>query len=152
MKDLLSVIDRMAGKYSMTVRYLVSGGTSFTTNILGLYFFKEYTSIGLSASVIVSFLVAFMVSFLMMKYITFQDDSSEKNHRQDASYFGVAMFNLALNYFLVLVFVNFFGIWYILAQVIASLLIAISSFFIYKNIIFVKPFGSNYDVSTDKKL
>ena len=138
MRDILSTVDRIAGRYSMLVRYLISGGTSFGTNIVALYLLKEYTNIGLSASVVAAFVIALIVSFLMMKHVTFQDSSKERKHKQMISYCAVAIFNLFLNWFLVSLFVERFNIWYILAQIISSLLIAMSSFLIYKHVIFVK--------------
>lgn len=139
MKELSSFIDNIFGKYAMIVRYLISGGTSFGTNIVALYILTEYFfgKQNYLISAIFSFIVGFIVSFLMMKHWTFQDSSTDGIHEQLTVYFSVAIMNLLLNTLLVYLFVEFMGSWYIFAQVAASLIIAVWSFFIYKYLIFV---------------
>ena len=131
-------IERIFGRYAIIVRYLISGGISFGTNIVILYLLTEYLGLYYLASVVLAFLVAFVVSFFMMKRWTFQDTSKEGVHQQMSIYLSVAVFNMLLNTALVYLFVEYIGVWYIFSQFIASLLIAVSSFFIYKYLIFVK--------------
>lgn len=131
-------IERIFGRYAIFVRYLISGGISFGTNIVILYLLTEYFGVYYLTSVILAFLVAFVVSFFMMKHWTFQDTSKEGVHQQMSIYLSVAVFNMLLNTALVYLFVEYIGVWYIFSQFIASLLIAVSSFFIYKYLIFVK--------------
>ena len=51
-------------------------------------------------------------------------------------YLAVALFNLALNTAIVYVCVEYIGLWYVLAQIVASVIVAVSSFFIYQHLIF----------------
>jgi putative flippase GtrA len=139
MNGIILTIDRVFGRYATIVRYLISGGSAFGTNIVLLYLLTEYLDMYYLLSAVISFVFAFGVSFFMMKNFTFQDGESEKTHKQLVAYFSVAIFNLFLNSLLVFIFVEKFYIWYIFAQVVASLLIAVSSFFIYKHLIFKKP-------------
>ena len=57
-------------------------------------------------------------------------------HVQMTLYFSIALANLAFNTFLMYLFVDRFHIWYLLAQILASGLIAFESFFISRHIVF----------------
>ncbi|MDO8493093.1 MAG: GtrA family protein [bacterium] len=139
MKDILLIIDKIFGRYAVIVRYLFSGGTAFATDIILLYILREYFGVSVAIAVVIAFIFAFAVSFLMMKHVTFQDGSSGQTHKQLVAYFGVAIFNLFLNSFLVFLFIEKMDLWYIFSQVVASLIIAVWNFFIYKYLIFIKP-------------
>ena len=134
------IMDKVFGRYAIIVRYLTSGGTAFGANIVVLYVLTEYVGVYYLFSVVLAFLFGLIVSFLMMKHWTFQDGSYEEVNRQAAVYFGIALFNLVLNTTLVYLLVEAVHVWYVFSQVMSSLLIAISSFFIYKHLIFVKKF------------
>ncbi len=137
MNDLLSIIDKISGKYTVIARFLISGGSSFGVNIVSLYILKEYIKIDLWLAVPFAFMIAFIVSFLMMKHVTFQNKGLGQTHKQLVAYLGIALFNLALNSFLVLFFA--LSVHYIIAQIISSLSIAVWSFFIYKYFVFIEP-------------
>lgn len=138
MKEVSYWIEKTFGQYAVIVRYFISGGSSFGTNIIVLYLLTEYLKVYYLVSAVLSFLIAFVVSFFMMKHWTFQDVSTDGVHKQMSAYLGVALMNLLLNTALVYLFVEYMGIWYIFSQVAASLIIAVSSFFIYKYLIFAK--------------
>jgi len=89
-------------------------------------------------SAIMAFILAFGVSFTLMKFWTFSDSSQEDLHMQIVAYLFVAIINLILNTFLVYAFVEWISLYYIFAQIVASALIAIESFFVYQNFIFRK--------------
>ena len=85
---------------------------------------------------LVSFVFAFFVSFVLHKFWTFGDRSQEGMHMQMGAYLFVAVVNLSLNTLLVYLFVEQTGLHYIIAQILASALIAIESFFVYQRFIF----------------
>ncbi|MBI3633270.1 MAG: GtrA family protein [Candidatus Vogelbacteria bacterium] len=129
----------LLGPRGIIVRYLISGGTAAFVDLLILYVLAEYVHIVYTISVAIAFIFAFMVSFVMQKYWTFQDHSNHRVHKQAAITLMIALVNLVINSVLVSFFVEVVHIWYMLSQVIASLLIAIFSFFIYKFFVFAKP-------------
>jgi putative flippase GtrA len=67
----------------------------------------------------------------MQKYWTFQDDSNDKIKSQAIIYVIVTSANLALNTFLIYLFVEQ-GLHYLFAQVLSSIIIAVESFFVYR--------------------
>lgn len=118
------------------LKYLISGGTAAAVNLLLLYFFTSILGIWYVISAVLAFSLAFIVSFVFQKFWTFEDHSTDGVHVQAASYLLVALVNLCLNTLLIYFFVEFFGIHYLVAQIIASISIACESFFVYRRFIF----------------
>lgn len=116
------------------IRFLISGGSAATVDIAVLWILEEKFDMWYLTASVLAFLVAFLVSFFLQKFWTFRDANKEGMHRQMVVYFTVSVINLCLNTLLMYVFVDWFGIWYILSQVIVSLMIACMSFFIYRRI------------------
>lgn len=135
-KDIYTRFDERYPAHTQIFRFLLSGGASFGTDLALLYVFTDVFDIWYLTSAVVAFILAFFVSFTLMKFWTFGDSSREGMHTQMGAYFLVAVINLVLNTLLVYVFVETAGLHYLLAQVVASLLIAVESFFVYQRFIF----------------
>ena len=129
-------IYNVAFTYRRAVKYIVSGGTAALVNITLLYFFTDTLGIWYLISAVLSFIVAFVVSFCFQKFWTFGDHSIDLMHSQAAVYLIVALVNLGINTALIYGFVEFVGIHYLIAQIMAGLIIACESFFVYKRFIF----------------
>lgn len=121
------------------LKFIVSGGLVAGMELLVLYVCTDVFHVWYLFSLIIAFVIAFCLSFTLQKFWTFQNKGTEQIHFQAASYFVVALLNLGLNVTLLYIFVQFFGVWYLLAQVFISASIAIWSFLVYKFLIFKKP-------------
>ncbi len=133
MKDLLR---RQIIKHKRPIKYLIAGGTAALVDLSLIYFFTDILGIWYLYSACLAFSVAFFVSFFLQKFWTFRDNNTERMYRQMTVYLSVALFNLILNAFFMYILVDGFKVWYMLAQVMASGLIAcesylVSSFFIF---------------------
>ena len=117
-------------------RYLVSGGTAAFTDLALLYVMTDFLHIWYVVSVTAAFLVAFVVSFTAQKFWTFQDHSTDRIHAQGSMYFIAAVLTLVVNTYAVYLLVSDLHMFYMLAQILVSVLIAISNFFIYNKLIF----------------
>ncbi len=130
-----------------TFRYAASGGGN---TLLGLiiyyisfkYIFVErvfhfgfYAFEGHIAALIVSFCITFPVGFFMSKYVVFSD-SKMKGRIQLFRYFMICLFNLALNYILLKVFVEKFHIYPVLAQVLTISIVVVFSYVAQRNFSF----------------
>ncbi len=118
------------------IRFVISGGTTAATEIAFLYVFTQFFGLWYLFSLVLAFLIALCVSFTLQKFWTFRDRNVGTLHLQAASYAGIAVVNLAVNAALLYVFVQFFGLWYVFGQVLCDAIIAVSSFVIYKFVIF----------------
>ena len=117
-------------RYQRLLRYLVAGGGSAAVDFFFLYLFTDVAGIHYLLSSVFAFLIAFVVSFILQKFWTFQDHSTDRVHMQAVAYFVVAGLNLLLNTLLMYLFVDKLHVWYLFAQFISSGLIACESFFI----------------------
>ena len=72
----------------------------------------------------------------MQKFWTFNNRETSRTHIQLAQYLAITLGNLALNTLLVYIGVAILGLWYLLAQIIASVLIALYSYFVYQRFVF----------------
>lgn len=118
------------------VKYLFAGGFATGLNLLLLYCFTEFLHIYYLLSAVGAFLVSFAFSFILQKYWTFKNRSINRARSQAAKYFLMQVSNLALNTTLLYTLVEYGHIWYIFAQAIVSLVLAIVTFFISQRFIF----------------
>lgn len=117
-------------------KYIIAGGTAAVVDLSLLYILTEKFRIWYLMSAILAFIVAFIVSFLLQKFWTFRDSSTDRTHKQVIVYFIVSVFNFILNTSFVYLFTDFLHIHYIISQILASGVLAISSYFIYSLFIF----------------
>ena len=134
------MIDRL--KSIKVLRYIAAGGTAAAVNLLLLYIFTEFFHIWYVISASLAFLIAFGVSFILQKFWTFKDGSLRRVRLQLVLYFAIALANLAINAALIYLLVEFARLYHILAQIITNALIALESFFVYRNLIFKEQFVS----------
>lgn len=118
------------------VKYVISGGSAAVVNLSILYLFTEFLHIWYLISASIAYILAFGVSFGMQKFWTFKDHETSDIHKQLSLYLVVILVNLGLNALFVYLLVEHTGIWYMIAQVISGLIIAVESFFVYKFFIF----------------
>ena len=114
------------------IRFIIAGGSAFSVNIFFLYIFTEFFGLWYIFSATLAFMLSFLVGFSLNKFWTFADSSANFIHSQIFIYLGVNLVNLAINNALLYFMVESLAIWYILAQALASILIAFESFFVYK--------------------
>lgn len=117
-------------------RYVISGVTVATFELALLYAFTQFLGVWYLFSAVLAFLFAFCLSFSLQKFWTFQDTKREGVHKQASLYLFVSVCNLCVNVVLLYILVQIFGIWYMFAQVIVDAVIAVSSFLVYKFLIF----------------
>lgn len=110
---------------------------AFSANIALLFLFTNEFGFWYLISSVIAFTGALFVSFLMQKYWTFR--SSEHGAVVTEAWMTIilALINLILNTVLMYIFVELVHVYYLLAQVLAAGIIAIETYFVYKNIIFI---------------
>lgn len=130
-----------------TFRYAASGGGNLVLGFLIYlvsykYLFHEkdfefgfFAFKGHIAALFISFLVTFPIGFFMSKYVVFSD-SNMKGRIQLFRYFMICMFNLALNYLLLKIFVEVSHIYPVLAQVFTIAIVVVFSYIAQRNFSF----------------
>lgn len=122
--------------YKQILKYLIAGSIGTFVNLGLLYFFTDILEVWYLASAVIAFVLSFFVSFFLQKFWAFADAGKQKMYRQMAGFLAVALANLVINTLLMYLMVDGFKIWYMLAQLIISALIAIESYLVYKFFIF----------------
>lgn len=117
-------------------RFIAAGSIGAVTNISLLFLFTEYVGLYYLVSAGISFILACCVGFALQKFWTFRERSLESVHSQAMGYFTISTTNFFLNLALLYFLVEKIHLWYIFAQIIASGLIAVSSFLLYRYVIF----------------
>jgi len=123
-------------RFHRTVRFLISGGSATVATISALYFFNSVLSIWYVTATVLAFCVGFVVSFSMQKFWTFKNMEIDHVKQQASVYLVIVLFNLLLNTALVYLLVENFDLMPVVAQLIASALIACESFFAYRILVF----------------
>jgi putative flippase GtrA len=118
------------------LKYLASGGMGIVVNLGTLHLLADVVGLYylLSSFLAVSF--STVVGFLLQKFWTFEARGSGGTAGQFGLYVAVAVMNIALNTLIVYVLVDHLGFHHLLAQFIGAGLVAVSSFIIYKKVIF----------------
>lgn len=117
---------------AQVMRFLIAGGIATVINLAMLYVLTEFAAVWYLYSSIGAFFVAFVFSFSLQKYWVFRSDHHSKIPTQLPLHLGAALCNLGLNTLLLFMFVEYAHLWYILAQLVASTVIAVESFIVFR--------------------
>ncbi len=130
-----------------TFRYAACGGSNVVLDI-SLFFFlyhfvfhKQIVDLGFIAfqphiaAFLFSFCITFPVGFLMSKYIVWTG-SNIKGRIQLFRYFVIVMMNLFFNYFLIKLFVEYFGVFPTIAKIMTTVIVVIFSYLSQKHYTF----------------
>ena len=126
-------------RYRSLAKFVVSGVSAATVDILLLYIFHGVFHLNIIFSTSAAFILSFFVSFYLQKFWTFSNPCKKHLYRQMFFYMLVAFINLNINGYLMHLLVEQYHIYYILSQIIVGASIGLESFVIYKFIIFHKP-------------
>jgi glycosyltransferase involved in cell wall biosynthesis len=122
---------RLGAGLFRVMKFVLVGGLAAVVNLTVLYLFTSVLGVWYLLSSMVSFLVALVTNFFLQKFWAFR--SRHKLPFQEfIPFVGANLVNLVLNTGIVYVAVSILHIHYLLAQIIASVLIACESFFIYQ--------------------
>jgi putative flippase GtrA len=127
-------------------RYIISGGTSATVDLALLYFLNSILHMHYLWAATLAFAAAFCVSFVMQKFWTFKNHSTENIHKQVMLYLFTSLCGLSLNTLFMYIFVDHFNINVILSQVFAGALVACGSFFVSRTVF---KYEQTADVQSD---
>lgn len=119
-------------KWQMLLRYGITGVTGGVIQTLTLAWWVEIVSdhdqTRYRPGVILGFCTALIVTFLMQKYWTFRDRSHARATRQFILYGVIALASLFGNAWLMYLFVEGVGMWYIAAQLLTIAIVSGLSF------------------------
>lgn len=118
------------------LKYLASGCIGIVVNLGSLHILADIVGIHYLVSSVIAVSISTIVGFLLQKYWTFDARETQGTAGQFGLYVAVAVLNIALNTLIVFVLVDFFGFHHLPAQFVGAAIVAVSSYVIYKKIIF----------------
>lgn len=118
------------------LRYIISGGLAAFTHMGALYILTDHVGMWFVIANVLAFCFGLIVSFGLQKLWTFGDMRSQGVHRQALWYALVQVLSLGIDTVLLYVLVTYAGWWYLGAQFLLLILIAVGNFFIFNRVIF----------------
>lgn len=134
--------------HKLIIRYLIVGSIGASVNIFSLYILTSMIGIWYIISAICSFIASLIVAFFLHKFWAFKDPLFIKRHvlRQTILYTASSTSLLTLNILFLYILVDFFEMWYLLAQFFSLGTVAVVSFMFNKAVTFKKIDIAIYDV------
>ena len=125
-------------KYIKILRYIFAGGIATAFNLVILFICVHYLKIWYLIGAIIAFCCAVVISYTLQKFFVFKNYSRKDMGRQFFNFFIFTLFILGVNTLLMYVFVDVIGLWYILAQIFASIITACANYIYFSKFIFAK--------------
>jgi len=111
-------------KYTRIFRYIIAGSIATAANLEFLFVGVHYLKMWYLTAAVISFCLAVIISYLLQKFFVFKNYSKAERQKQFYMFLVFAIIMLEVNTLLMYIFVAIIGIWYMLAQAIAAILIA----------------------------
>jgi len=110
------------------VKFALVGIVNTLTNLTILYILTDFFGIYYMVSAVFGFLVAVTNSFIMNSFWTFKETSGVNRRKECSRFFVVSISALIVNLSFLYIFTEFFGIYYLLSQILAVGVATIVSF------------------------
>lgn len=110
------------------IKFAMVGVVNTIINLSVLYVLTEFFSVWYILSSLLAFLVALTNSFIMNTRGTFKSNIKHKTATKYGKFFMVSAITALSNLFFLYLFTEFFGLWYMLSQVIAIVLTLMTNF------------------------
>jgi len=138
MEHIRVFLDRLPFREWRIMRYLIAGGTSAAVNLSLLFLLTSVLEVWYIYSAFIATGAALIVSFTLQKLWTFQNFATDRVHVQFPMHATLAGTNIIVNTALLFILVEWAGMWYLVAQVIAGAILACVNYTIYKRYIFAE--------------
>jgi len=132
------VLKGAISKASQLIKFGISGAIAALITISLLYFFTDILKIWYLLSSVIAYATAITINFFMQKFWAFGGDHQKKISRQFVLFFSINLINLFLNTDGLYLLVDKIKLFYITAQILMAVILALISFTFYKFLIFKK--------------
>lgn len=118
---------------SQIFKFLVAGGITVILYYLMMYVFLERFGMWYVLAAAIAFIFNNALNFTLMKLWAFKKDGGDLK-KETLQYAGLAIFSTIANCLLLYWFVEGFNLHYLLAQIIATIILTVISFFLTRKI------------------
>ncbi len=127
---------KFLSQYKDKIKFIIAGSLATVVNLFFLFIFFQILGLKIIYAASFSWLLAFIISFNLQKFWTFRDASVKKIPKQLFYYIIILIISLALNARWMHLLVESLEIYYLLAQIIVTMVLSFLNYFVYKFIIF----------------
>lgn len=124
--------------YKKIIKFIAVGCIVAVCNVLLLYYFVNVGHLHYLLASSFSFFVALVLNFFLQKYWAFKGSHEGRAINQFLLFSALVTLNFFLNLLFMFLFVEKFGIQYLLAQIFTTIILATLNFFVYQRFIFDK--------------
>lgn len=117
------------------LRYVLIAGFATLIDISLLYALTEFIGIWYFYSSIISYTSGVIPNYLLNKYFNFKN-KSKKVFAQLSIWMGISLIGLIITQWIIFVFVEMFGLWYMFSKLIAIAITLFWNFYVNKQITF----------------
>ena len=103
------------------IKFAIVGAIGTIVNLSILFISTEFFSIYYIISEIIAFFCALINNYILNKIWTFKEKVKYKVIRKYFQYFSITLIALVVNLIILFILVEFFNMWYILAEIVAIL-------------------------------
>lgn len=125
-------------KIQKIIRYVFAGTTAALGNISILFILVQFFHLHYLLASVLSYVGSMALGFTLQKLWAFRDKTTDRVPVQFLFYIAVSTMNLIINTGAMYVFVSIFGIWYIAAQFLSGIIIAVTGYIGYQTFVFNK--------------
>ena len=128
---------------------VISGGITALVDLALLFTLRETLHQSYWISVNAAFAFAILVNFSLQKFWTFSNRDLRGAHTQFMKFFFVAMGNIVMNNILMFILSAMLGIWYLGAQILATGMLAVVNFTLYRHFVFTEKLSGRVPSFSD---
>ena len=129
-------VDTTKNVYVQFLRYGFVAGVSLMVDFGGLIILKEYAHIHYLIAATISFVAGLLTNYFLSSLWVFESSKMSSKKREFLIFAAIGLVGLALTDFLLWFFTDFFGLYYMLSKVIATILVYFWNFGARKKILF----------------
>lgn len=128
MKQIIKKIIKLIKRnLILFIRYNIFAGFSTLLDLILIYVLTEFFNIWYMYSVTIGYIVGVSTNYILNKYLTFKN-KSRKIVLQFGLFVTIALIGLLLNQIIIYLLVEFIGMWYMLAKIIAVVIVMFWNF------------------------
>jgi len=125
---------KKSGNFFQVLRFLTSGSISVSAYYITFYCSTEFWGVHYILSSIIAGILLGILNFTLQKLWTFKNKEKKGVQRQAMQYFALLFSLFVLNTLFLYALVEYVHLWYILAQVISTVVLTIISYFVTRKI------------------
>lgn len=129
MKKIIKKITKLIKNRDLIlfVRYNLFAGCSTLLDLVLLYILTEFFGVWYTYSITIGYIAGVSTNYILNKYLNFRN-LSRKIVLQFGLFVTIALIGLLFNQIIIYILVEFIGVWYMFAKIIAVLLVMLWNF------------------------